>query len=175
MKRRSARPFTVEVKHTRTSRVALVDTTARHRDNPDLWWDIPPDTADKPTEAAFAPAAPVEPAPPETPARRVLPSLVPMFATASEPDADEADDAPSVERLPRVRRAKAVSKPASKVPSKRAQTPVVTVARPVLAPAPVAVVSQPAAMPTRPVRLSRQGDTLKAGERWKRRLPRNLW
>ncbi|TXN54617.1 hypothetical protein FV228_27390, partial [Methylobacterium sp. WL18] len=62
MKRRSARPFTVEVKHTRTSRVALVDTTARHRDNPDLWWDIPPDTADKPAEAAFAPAAPVEPA-----------------------------------------------------------------------------------------------------------------
>jgi hypothetical protein len=181
MKRRSARPFTVEVKHTRTSRVALVDAPTRSRENHDLWWDIPAVTADKPAEALFAPAVQAEPTQPEAPpARRVLPSLMPMFA--SEPEAAEADEAPSIERLPRVRRAK----PATA--TKRAPKPVAEVARPAVVaapaatrqatgtPAPVtAAPAQPTAMPVRPIRLSRQADTLKAGERWKRRLPRHLW
>ncbi|MCJ2139759.1 hypothetical protein [Methylobacterium sp. E-066] len=180
MKRRSARPFTVEVKHTRTSRVALVDATMRPRENHDLWWDIPEVTVDKPAEPAAAPVVLADPARPEAPARRVLPSLMPMFATASEPETAEADEAPTIERLPRVRRAKAATKRAPK-PATEAARPVFTPApaisrQPTSAPAPVtAAPAQPAAMPVRPIRLSRQGDTLKAGERWKRRLPRHLW
>ncbi|SFM16625.1 hypothetical protein [Methylobacterium pseudosasicola] len=180
MKRRSARPFTVEVKHTRTSRVALVDATTRPREHHDLWWDIPAVTADKPTEPADAPVVPAEPARPEAPARRVLPSLVPMFSTASEPEAPEEDEAPTIERLPRVRRVKTASKRAPK-PAAEAVRPVFTPApaiarQPTSAPAAAtAAPAQPAAMPVRPIRLSRQGDTLKAGERWKRRLPRHLW
>jgi len=179
MKRRSARPFTVEVKHTRTSRVALVDTTTRPREHHDLWWDIPAATADKPAEALLAPAAPAEPAQPEAPARRVLPSLMPMFAAASEPEAPEADEAAPIERLPRVRRAKAATKRAPKpvaepVPAFVAAPAISRPATSTPASATAATV-QPAAMPVRPIRLSRQADTLKAGERWKRRLPRHLW
>jgi hypothetical protein len=183
MKRRSARPFTVEVKNTRPSRVALADTTTRPRENQTLWWDLPTETAEKPAVAQPAPAAPVASAPPEAPARRVLPSLMPMFTTEDEPDT-AVDEAPSIERLPRVRRAKVAAKPATKrAPKAEAARPIFTpspaVSRPAPAPsAPVparAAVNQPAAMPTRAIRLSRQADTLKAGERWKRRLPRHLW
>ncbi len=51
MKRRSARPFTVEVKNTRPSRVALADTTTRPRESQTLWWDLPTETAEKPAVA----------------------------------------------------------------------------------------------------------------------------
>ena len=180
MKRRSARPFTVEVKNTRPSRVALADTTTRPRESQTLWWDLPTETAEKP--AVAQPAAPVASAPPEAPARRVLPSLMPMFST--EPETPEVDEAASIERLPRVRRAKVAAKPATKrAPKADAARPIVTPAPAVSRPAPApsapaparAAVSQPTAMPARAIRLSRQADTLKAGERWKRRLPRHLW
>ncbi|EIZ82529.1 hypothetical protein WYO_4883 [Methylobacterium sp. GXF4] len=183
MKRRSARPFTVEVKNTRPSRVALADTTTRPRESQTLWWDLPTETAEKPAVAQPAPTAPVASAPPEAPARRVLPSLMPMFTTEDEPDT-AADEAPSIERLPRVRRAKVAAKPATKrAPKAEAARPIFTPAPAVSRPAPApsapaparAAVNQPAAMPTRAIRLSRQADTLKAGERWKRRLPRHLW
>ncbi|KNY19725.1 hypothetical protein [Methylobacterium sp. ARG-1] len=182
MKRRSARPFTVEVKNTRPSRVALADTTMRPRESQTLWWDLPTETAEKP--AVAQPAAPVASAPPEAPARRVLPSLMPMFTTEDEPDTAAADEVPSIERLPRVRRAKVAATPATKrAPKAEAARPIFTPAPAVSRPAPApsapapaqAAVNQPAAMPTRAIRLSRQADTLKAGERWKRRLPRHLW
>ena len=178
MKRRSARPFTVEVKQTRTSRTPLVDATPRSRASQDVWWDIPTVAADRPAEMLFAPVAQAEPAAPEAPARRVLQSLVPMFSI--EPETPEADEAASTERLPRVRRAKPAlkpgPKPAPKPMSRSVQKPVAEV----MAPAPVpaktaAALGEPAAMPVRPTRLPRQGDTLRAGERWKRRLPRHLW
>jgi hypothetical protein len=181
MKRRSARPFTVEVKNTRPSRVALVDTTTRPRESHNIWWDIPAETAEKPEAAR--PAPPIASAPPEAPARRVLPSLMPMFTTEGEPETAAADEIPAIERLPRVRRAKVAAKPAAKrAPKPDAARPVFTpapaVSRPTTAPSALAptqaAASQPT-MPARAIRLSRQADTLKAGERWKRRLPRHLW
>ncbi|MGH1591346.1 hypothetical protein ACRBEV_27015 [Methylobacterium phyllosphaerae] len=185
MKRRSARPFTVEVKHTRTSRAPLSDATARSRKNNDLWQGLPLIADDKATEVK--PIQPVsvassEAAQPETPARRVLPSLVPTFAMPIEPEVQAVHEAPAPERLPRVPRAKPpaelVQKPALRTVAGRgpravsAFPPQVT---PAAAPASIAkpaVDIQPAVAQARTARRSEPAETLRLGERWKRRLPR---
>lgn len=109
MKRRSARPFTVEIKHTRTSRASLTDATARSRKGQDLWRDLPLAAADKPAAVQSALVGHAEPVRAEAPARRVLPSLMPMFFMSVEPDASDMHEAPAAERLPRVRRPRAAS------------------------------------------------------------------
>jgi hypothetical protein len=184
MKRRSARPFTVEIKHTRTSRVSLSESPARSPTSQTLWHDVPLVLSEAPLAKASAPVIRAEPTMPEAPARRILPSLVPMFAPQSEPEVQEA---PAEERLARVRRPKPspVRRPkaadveisveadtvqaantASKIAIKTASTAGASPAGPVveaLAPVP------------RTTRLSRKLTALAPGQRWKRRLPRVLW
>lgn len=191
MKRRSARPFTVEVKQTRTSRVSLADATARSRKVPDLWRGLPLNAGDKPAEVRptplepkpVAPAAPVQA---EVPARRVLPSLVPTFAMPVEPEATEERAAVIDERLPRVRRPKQLTKrrlaPAAQVSlmhtaaAKPAPQPRIVPVVPTPAPPEMpTVITQPAPDKGRAARRSKQPATLRLGERWKRRLPRILW
>ncbi|GEL43585.1 hypothetical protein MEX01_41760 [Methylorubrum extorquens] len=191
MKRRSARPFTVEVKHARTSYASLADATARSRKGPDLWRGLPLSAGGKPAEVRptpvepkpVAPAAPVQA---KVQARRVLPSLVPTFAMPVEPEGTEERAALVDERLPRVRRLKQLTKrrqaPAAQVslmhtaaaelaPQPRI-VPVVT--SPALADVPP-VTAQPAPAKGRAARRNQQPKTLRLGERWKRRLPRILW
>lgn len=185
MKRRSARPFTVEIKHTRTSRASLTDATARSRKGQDLWRDLPVAAPDKPAAVQPALVAHSEPVRAEAPARRVLPSLVPIFSLSDEPEASEVREVPSVEPLPQVRRPKEVVKrklrPAAKAAAARPAaeptlqpqaTPAIPASSMATAPA---VVSQAALLQPRPVRRAPQALTLRPGERWKRRLPRVLW
>jgi hypothetical protein len=186
MKRRSARPFTVEIKHTRTSRTSLTEATARSRTGQDLWGDLPLVLADKSAEVRPAPMAQRESAQPKMPVRRVLPSLVPMFSMPVEPEAPDVRTAPNVERLPRVRRAKEMNKrkqkPAIKVTASAAtavkstvQEPVTSaIAAPALGMAPPQT-AQPMTTQVSAGRRTQQSPTLRPGERWKRRLPRVLW
>ncbi|MGU3546999.1 hypothetical protein ACLBYE_28885, partial [Methylobacterium sp. A52T] len=106
MKRRSARPFMVEVKQTRSARTTLTATEARPRPDKILWPEL--------AQAALAPPAPAPapqaaPAPrperkvPDAPVRRVLPSLVPMFEAPAEPVLEAAGEAatdPAAETVP---------------------------------------------------------------------------
>ena len=188
MKRRSARPFTVEIKHTRTSRGSLSDATARSRKSNDPWQGLPLIADDKPAEVK--PVQPVsvassEAAQLEAPARRVLPSLVPTFAMPVELEVQAVHEAPAPERLPRVRRVKPpaepVQKSAARVSARRGppagpavQPRVKPAAVPAAITAPV-MTPQPAVAQARTARRGPQGKTLRAGERWKRRLPRVLW
>lgn len=185
MKRRSARPFTVEFKQTRTSRVSLIDATARTRTNQNVWGAELTAAANAAAaiEPTYGPRA--EPVRVEAPARRVLPSLLPMFAIPVEPADSEVRKAPSEERLPRVRRVK--------VPAKRtkisamadeamlvadeaqAQRQVAPSAIDAIVEADATAVALPFAPQVRSARRTQQIATLKPGERWKRRLPRALW
>ena len=185
MKRRSARPFTVEIKHTRTSRASLTEATARSRKGQDLWGNLPIAAADKPAEVQAAPLAPSEPARVEAPARRVLPSLVSMFAMPVESEASEVREAPAEERLPWVRRVKPAAKhtkssalvdlaePAAD--EAEAQRQVAPSAVEAIGEADAAVIALPVAPQVRSARRTQQVAILKPGERWKRRLPRALW
>lgn len=188
MKRRSARPFTVEVKHTRTSRASLHEATSRSRKGPDLWRGIPLGVGEEPSEVKPVLPAPVvhsEPVLPKAPAPRVLPSLVPTFSMPIEPEMPEVLEVPAAERLPRVRRAKPsaepVQKPAARIGAgraPRARSVIQPQLTPAATPASVAkpvVAAQPAVAQARTARRSQSAETLRAGERWKRRLPRVLW
>jgi len=119
------------------------------------------------------------------PARRVLPSLVPMFAMPIEPADSEARTPPSEERLPRVCRVKvpakrtkisamvAVADPApDEAKAQRQVAPSVVDA---IAEADAAVTALPVVAQVRSARRTQRVATLKPGERWKRRLPRALW
>ena len=188
MKRRSARPFTVEIKHTRTSRALLSDATERSRRGQDLWRDLPVAAADKAVgtqQVEPGPVARSEPVQPAATARRVLPSLVPMFAMPIEPEASDVRHAPEVERLPRARRPKptAQRKQLAAVPVTARQP----AAEPMLPSHGTPVTAAPAsakassfgnqsASPQRRIaRRTQRTVTLRPGERWKRRLPRMLW
>ena len=186
MKRRSARPFTVEIKHTRTSRTSLIEATAHSRTGQDIWRDMPLVVADKSAEVRPAPVTPRESAPPKVLARRVLPSLMPMFSMPVEPEAADAREAPAVGRLPRVCRITEMNKrkqkpvltataAASAVVKPTVQAPLTpAIAAPALAKAPTEA-AHPTAAQALPGRRVQQSPTLRPGERWKRRLPRVLW
>jgi hypothetical protein len=188
MKRRSARPFTVEVKHTRTSRASLTDATARSRKGHDLWRGIPLGVGEEPSEVKPVLPAPVvhsEPVQPKAPAPRVLPSLVPTFSMPVEPEVPEVRAVPDAERLPRVRRVKPPAEPVQTSAARigagrkpRAGSTAQPQVTPAAVPAPIAtsgVEAQPAAAQARTARRTQPAATLRAGERWKRRLPRVLW
>lgn len=191
MKRRSARPFTVEVKQTRTSRASLANATARSPNGPDLWRGLPLNAGDKLAEVSPAPVEPkpvarAAPVQPEVQARRVLPSLVPTFAMPVEPEATEERAAPADERLPRVRRSKQPMKrgpaPAAQVSSMHTaaarpapQPRMVPVEATPASPAVPTVITLPAPAKGRTARRNQQLATLRLGERWKQRLPRILW
>jgi hypothetical protein len=185
MKRRSARPFTVEIKHTRTSRVSLIDATARTRTSQSVWGAELTAAAKSTAEVEPTYVPPAEPVRTETPTRRVLPSLVPMFAMPVEPETSVLPEAPAEERLPRVRRVKPgakrtktsapddVARPA--VGEAQAQQQVAPSTAEVIAEADAAVIALPIVAQVRSARRTQQVATLKPGERWKRRLPRALW
>ena len=186
MKRRSARPFTVEIKHTRTSLALLTDATERSRKGQDLWRNLPVAATDKPCEGQCTPIAHSEPAPPEVPIRRVLPSLVPMFTMLIEPETPKLSEALVAERLPRVRRPKQTAQrqpqpsaqgvPAPSGAAKPTVLPQVTPAIADLASAQAPIASrEPGEVQPRPARCKKLTTPFRPGERWKRRLPRVLW
>ncbi|MCJ2018991.1 hypothetical protein MKK84_16335 [Methylobacterium sp. E-065] len=176
MKRRSARPFMVEVKNARTPRTALRDVEPQARPDKVLWPELV--QAAEPKPRPVLPALDAAPAPglkePDAPARRVLPSLVPMFQNTDEP---EPEPEPAIEpRRTRTRREKA---PAV-TPAVRTSTPVETL------PEIRAAAIQPEAGPSKPLAADpagpkrgtpprpaawRRTKELRLGERWKRRLP----
>ncbi|TXN08258.1 hypothetical protein FV222_01085 [Methylobacterium sp. WL103] len=185
MKRRSARPFTVEIKHTRTSRASLADATARPHNDQDLWGNLTVAVAYKPAEMLPAPLVHSEPLRLHTPARRVLPSLVPMFDMPVVPEDPDVREEPSEERLPRVRRVKPLAKrtkalavateakpAANEVEPQRPATPSAAVA---IGEIDATANSQSAIARLRSATRKQEVATLRPGERWKRRLPRALW
>ncbi len=187
MKRRSARPFVVEVKSTRSSRSPLADTFTRTRSGPSLWHGVALEAEAKPTAAEVQPrssaAVEVSKAAAQEPARRVLPALVPLYVP-SEPEPRE--QAPGelarnlsvikVARKPRSRPVVAETsdrlvRPASERPA----APLPALGEPA-SPEPLQAITAPA-MPPRPDRRDRNQHhpELRRGERWKRRLPRACW
>lgn len=177
MKRRSARPFMVEVKHTRTARTSLTSSHPATRSAKSLWPELA-EAETKPTQPDLqaAPAARQEERPAQAPARRVLPSLVPMFEISAEPEATAASEAEPA-ATPRVRRPRAgveqtpAAKSAAK-PRRAAPRPEPSVAPEVVEASARAIPAQPDQAPSpRPVPSWRRGTELRLGERWKRRLP----
>ena len=185
MKRRSARPFTVEIKNTRTSRVSLTDATARTRTNQNVWGTELTASANTAAEVQPTPVPHSEPARVEAPARRVLPSLVPIFAMPVEAEVSEEGKAPAQERLPRVRRLKPAAKSTEALALADVAEPVSDQAQTqqqathsnavTSAERDTIVVAQPAVLQARSARRRQQAPALRPGERWKRRLPRALW
>ena len=178
MKRRSARPFMVEVKNTRAGRASLTSPNVRTRPDANLWQELAEAEARPPQPDIQLPAPP-RPArkEPEAPARRVLPSLVPMFEPPAEPEPEAV--APPVRR-PRTRsaRAPAVAQAAAAPPApKPAAKPRPAAARPeppaafAVEPTVRAPKAEPAEGPSPRPAPWRRTKELRLGERWKRRLP----
>jgi hypothetical protein len=172
MKRRSARPFMVEVKQTRPARTSLTATEARSRPDKTLWPELAQAAMEPPASVPqAAPAQRPERKAPETPARRVLPSLVPMFEIPDEPVAEPADEAVPAPRVRRPRRTRAPASEQDIAPQVQAAPP-----RPAAEPPlPVAEAPPLAAAsgqgPSPRSTAGRRTKDLRLGERWKRRLP----
>ena len=183
MKRRSARPFVVEVKHTRTSATPHTRDVERTRFGKALW-EMPfeaPHRDDR-ADASVKSSPEIEQELPRVLERRVLPSLVPMFALQSEPTPDVEVAEPRLRRVGRPRKriepAPAADEPSS-TRTRPDELPAVTPPAAV-AVMPVAVHAKARAELGRDIRLARaerassREAKLPAGERWKRRLPRIL-
>jgi hypothetical protein len=186
MKRRSARPFVVEVKSTRSSRSS--PAFARTRSGPSLWHGVALEAEAKPPEPEVQLRSPAALAVPQAaaqePARRVLPALVPLYV----PPEPEAQDGAQWAVARASRPAKAVRKPRAR-PAKVGPTDGLakaTAAKPLSAP--IAVLDEPVSpepirahtVPATPSRVRRHDPSqrhpeLSRGERWKRRLPRACW
>ncbi|MGZ7868610.1 hypothetical protein ACXR8U_23510 [Methylobacterium radiotolerans] len=190
MKRRSARPFMVEVKQTRSARTTLTATEARPRPDKILWPELAQAALEPPAPAPAPQAAPA-PRPerkvPDAPVRRVLPSLMPMFDVPVEPVVEVAGDAvtePAAETVPapRARRGRPRAAARDALP----QGPTAPPPRPAAPPAPLPappVDEAPAGIPPAATgqatgqgpsprsTAGRRTNELRLGERWKRRLP----
>ncbi|MGT2486238.1 hypothetical protein ACU4GA_10235 [Methylobacterium oryzae CBMB20] len=189
MKRRSARPFMVEVKQTRSARTSLTAPEARPRPDKILWPELAQAALEPPAPAPAPQAAPA-PRPerkvPDAPVRRVLPSLLPMFEVPAEPALEAADDAVTESAAetvpaPRARR----GRPRAAAQEVRPQVPAAPPPRPAAPPAPpvdeaaarvLPVASGQASGPGPSPRATagRRTNELRLGERWKRRLPQFL-
>lgn len=185
MKRRSALPFVVEVKSTRSSRSSLAKSFTRTSSPAGLWHGVsisdpvPTSIAEPfPRAAASAEAAMLD----VQPARRILPVIAPLRVPA-EPDLQDRGEVVA----PRVPAARAKRKP------RAAPGPVATFQPSTLATASLAAIDEgfiepiPESVPVSS-KLSRISETrldrhlrerppsqLRRGERWKRRLPRSCW
>lgn len=174
MKRRSARPFMVEVKQTRSARTSLTSADARRHQDKILWPELAQAAMTAPApapEAAPVPPPRPERKEPEAPVRRVLPSLVPMFQAPAEADAE-----PKTVPETRVRRARSTRVPAAS-PDVAART--VSRPRPIAPPAPPVDEAPPVPaaagqVPSPRAATGRRAAELRPGERWKRRLPQFL-
>lgn len=174
MKRRSARPFVVEVKNaSRTGHTALGGVRTGDRSEDSLWRglltsaDTRPEM--RPSVASAAASASSRPASlPETAApiaRRILPNLMPPVA----PEPEIAEPEPIVRRRgPNRRPRKAATMPSAPT------IPTAPITMPGAAPAATGPAGSRLAAETRPAPkpAHRRSDTLKPGERWKRRLSR---
>ncbi|TFZ57733.1 DNA-binding protein [Methylorubrum sp. Q1] len=173
LRNRGRRPFTVEAKSNGQTRFVSIPSKlpreaqkrAGHAEAAALW----------PSLEAAAPSVrtSADEAPPEH--RRILPSL--LVAEVQEPESEPAIE-PEV--LPRVRRVAPPSTTPEGAPRRRGRP------RKVPIPNAIEVVEQPVPEPPQPVtettplvsrrRSDRAGsETLRLGERWKRRLPRVCW
>ncbi len=188
MKRRSARPFVVEVKSTRSSRSPLADTFTRTRSGPSLWHGVALEGEAKSPAPKIQPrsaaAVEVPKVAAQEPARRVLPALMPLYVP-SEPEPQERE---SRERVRSRRVVTAGRKPRSRPVVAETSDRPVRAAGPETSSAPSAAVAAPAILgplqarvaPAIPPRLDRRDrdqrhPELRRGERWKRRLPRACW
>lgn len=105
MKRRSARPFVVELKSTRSSRSSLSDAFTRTRPSSSLWDGVALEAEAKPSAPQIQPRSPVAEVPKaaaQEPSRRVLPALVPLYVPPEPEPQDEAHEGLPV--LPALRR-----------------------------------------------------------------------
>ena len=182
MKRRSARPFTVEIKHTRSANTAPRDLFGRPGNRPQRSPALsgPDRTGVTPREprASADVAAAARPAAP--PARRVLPALTPIYAL-SEPESPKQPSQPRVEPRKATGRAR-VRRQTSVTTACAEQAPAVgprVVER--VQSAPPAHVEPPTGPPPHPARRATSGSgwrnrqdraQFRPGERWKSRLPR---
>lgn len=170
MKRRSARPFVVEVKNTsRTGHTALGGVRKDDRSEDSLWRGLLTSADTRPAAASAVASASSRPASlPETAApiaRRILPNLMPP--AAAEPEIAEPE--PIVRRRgPNRRSRKAATMPPAPT------IPTAPITMPGAAPAATGPAGSRPAAGTRPTPkpAHRRSDTLKPGERWKRRLSR---
>ena len=113
MKRRSARPFVVEVKSARSSRSPLTDAFTRTRSSTSLWQGVSFSDEVPPSEPEQTPhpAANVQPSKLEAqPARRVLPALVPLYVPSEPEPQGEVEETPTRRASP----VKAKRKPRSR-------------------------------------------------------------
>lgn len=180
MKRRSTRPFTVEIKQARVSRTsANVSISALHSAHAPQSALLPAFEVD----AIFRKPEPLpspKPSLGDSPKRRVLPCLVPMYELSSEPEPRIATaEAHSLRvRRPRIRseRVPAVTEPDSApmpIVPRVAVSSIATEAKP-------RAIEKSAVLPpqsqiSRPERVRMSRDKLLGpGDRWKRRLPRIL-
>jgi len=186
MKRRSARPFVVEVKSTRSSRSSLADAFTRTRSGPSLWHGVPLEAEAKPPAPEVQPRTPAvaaSKAAAQEPSRRVLPALVPLYVPSEPEPQERASREPVRSRSV----AKAGRKPRSgpamvettdrlvQAAAERPAAPRMALTEPVV-PEPL----QARIAPTMPPRLDRRDRSqrhpeLRRGEHWKRRLPRACW
>jgi hypothetical protein len=180
MKRRSARPFTVEIKSARTSRPPLAAASVHFPSGKAPQQDWATLLAGREPEHQPSPKAPSLQPPAEAPTRRILPSLVPMFEPPSEPDRQAEAAEP---KLPRVRRSRAKVERGSAAaepnlvtePSEPPAAAPPVVSRAVSgAPVTPAVAVRAEARPSPVDRYTRRETALRPGERWKQRLPRIL-
>ena len=187
MTRHRARPsFTVEIKRNRNASLSLHEDPGRERAAQALWHGTP--LAEAPhrphvLETAFARAEtstkpPASKPAPSTPARRVLPSLIQPIAADPEPTPPSPIESPA----PKAR----ATRPAVAVKPRRKAVPApaprrVEMAAPIIAPPPLQVQTAPPIAQERSAEergrryTRRKPPELKAGERWKRRLPRACW
>lgn len=191
MKRRqSARPVVVEVKRTRSSASSPPDAIARSRSSSGLWQSTPLSEVPKPVfeHAQSLVLANDSPETDAQPARRVLPSLIPMFLPSlPEPNEDTVEAASRRRYNSRVARKSQVAR----TPDLTAAATHVNAATQINAGASVSVSPQAdgqsvavaastpvdrAASQSRVRRLRDQGcPELRRSEFWKRRLPRVCW
>jgi hypothetical protein len=180
---RVRRSFTVEVKSRGRPGSNLHEATKSSSPPPSVLW-AGTDLSRELARLAEAPATIADPAPAEKPvekveARRILPSLLVAEPIAVEPEPilTREPRLPRVRRVPERKKAKpkleAVETPTSSAPP-RAPVPAPQVSA--RAAAPVAVQAVVPVPEQRAVKARNKVEpTLKAGERWKRRLPRVCW
>lgn len=179
---RVRRSFTVEVKGRGRSGLNLHEAVKSSSPPPSVLW-AGTGLSQELAQLAEDPVSTAAPSPAKQPvvtieARRVLPSLL-----VAEPIAVEPEPAPAREpRLPRVRRAaecmevKPKRKPSEKPTTSTLSWPPEPVSQ--FRPPAVPVAAQDLALSAKPRTVkvrSKAKPTLKAGEKWKRRLPRACW
>lgn len=183
MKRRSARPFVVEIKNPpRPGRTEPPVLAGDDRTGGGLWHGLL--AGEDAAPAAKPPAGSAPPPPdgrsgmPAPAARRILPNLMQQHPPDAAPEPAGPAAAPATRRRgPARTKPSAAASPASAPPNGPAPDAVPTV---VAAPRPVSdarsVATGPVALPpaaaSRLKPAQRRPEGLRPGERWKRRLPR---